>query len=574
MAGRKLLYATLLSGAWMLAQSTAPVTEWVRGNAIRLNTPEAGHGFADMEPLKKVVGSARIVSLGEATHGSREFFQLKHRMLEFLATEMGFTIFSIEANMPEAYKLIKGMYFWTWDTEEVLDMVRWMREFNKSGKGRVEFTGFDMQTPNVALGIVKDFVAKVDPEYGISLNQAGDLALAPPAVGQADFGSATGTFPVDDARGKRIRVTGYIKTENVSGYAGFWWRVDGESKTGPLAFANLKDLAPKGTTDWKQYELEIPVAANATAIWFGQLLAGSGTAWFDNIKVELDGKSYTSDAFDFDFEGPVLKGLSMAGAGYQSRLDKEVFHDGKQSLRMWRAAALANPSVKTVDPKLASAEWKKVVEHLEASRAAYGKKGATVRDADWAIQNARVVLECMQMRAGEVTRDASMAANVKWILDQTPGAKIVLWAHNGHVSTSAMYAPMGADLRRMYGDQMVVFGFAFNQGSFQAKAMSEGGRLKNHTVPPAPGGSLDATLAASGIPLFALDLRQAPKSGPVAEWLKAPHKTRSIGAGYPDGEPFALMAEQVAPENYDAILFVEKTTAARRNPPVAVPELR
>jgi erythromycin esterase len=56
------------------------------------------------------------------------------------------------------------MYFWTWDTQEVLDMVLWMREFNKSGKGRVEFTGFDMQTPNVANGIVRDFVAKADPE--------------------------------------------------------------------------------------------------------------------------------------------------------------------------------------------------------------------------------------------------------------------------------------------------------------------------------------------------------------------------------------------------------------------------
>src|SRR5664279_2343903 len=133
MAGTKLLYATFLSVTWSLAQSTAPVTEWVRGNAIRLTTVEAGHGFKDMEPLKKVVGNARIVSLGEATHGSREFFQLKHRILEFLATEMGFTIFSIEANMPEAYKLndfvlkgegdpatlIKGMYFWTWDTEAV-----------------------------------------------------------------------------------------------------------------------------------------------------------------------------------------------------------------------------------------------------------------------------------------------------------------------------------------------------------------------------------------------------------------------------------------------------------------------
>src|SRR5262245_19667454 len=79
--------------------------DWIAANAVRLKTPEAGNGFADMQPLKKMIGNARIVSLGEATHGTREFFQLKHRMLEFLASEMGFTIFSIEANMPEAYRL-------------------------------------------------------------------------------------------------------------------------------------------------------------------------------------------------------------------------------------------------------------------------------------------------------------------------------------------------------------------------------------------------------------------------------------------------------------------------------------
>lgn len=379
-------YATSVSVAWMAAQSAAPVTEWVRGSAIRLTTPQAGHGFADMEPLKKVVGNARIVSLGEATHGSREFFQLKHRMLEFLATQMGFSIFSIEANMPEAYKLndfvlrgegdpaklIKGMYFWTWDTEEVLDMVRWMREFNKSGKGRVEFTGFDMQTPNVALEIVKDFVARTDPAYAPSLGRAGELALAPPTAAQAPFGTAAGTFPLEDARGKRVRFTGYIKTENVSGYAGFWWRVDGAPNTSPLAFANLQDRAPKGTTDWKRYELEIPVAANATAIWFGPLLAGGGTAWFDNLSVELDGKPYTSEAFDFDFEGTALKGLRMGSAGYQARLDKEVFHDGKQSLRMWRAAASANPNVKTVDPQTR-------IDGVKEGRAASGSLPCLVR---------------------------------------------------------------------------------------------------------------------------------------------------------------------------------------------------
>src|ERR1035437_5532922 len=73
---RRVALAGFLSVTGIAAQSPAPVVEWVRGNAIRLTTPEAGHGFQDMEPLEQVAGNARIVSLGEATHGSREFFQL------------------------------------------------------------------------------------------------------------------------------------------------------------------------------------------------------------------------------------------------------------------------------------------------------------------------------------------------------------------------------------------------------------------------------------------------------------------------------------------------------------------
>src|SRR5437588_10112893 len=133
---------------------------------------------------------------------------------------MGFTIFSIEANMPEAYrlndyvlngngdpaKLIKGMYFWTWNTQEVLDMVLWMRAFNKSGKGRVQFTGFDMQTPNVAIGIVQDFVNKNDTEYAAALSKASDMARDSRQAegGGPSFGVATTSFPVQAAAGKRI----------------------------------------------------------------------------------------------------------------------------------------------------------------------------------------------------------------------------------------------------------------------------------------------------------------------------------------------------------------------------------
>jgi erythromycin esterase len=160
---------------------------WIRSHSIPLTTSRAGSGFDDLRSLKTIIGDARIVALGEATHGTREFFQLKHRITEYLASEMGFTLFAIEANMPEAYRindyvlggkgdpkeLLKGMYFWTWNTEEVLDMIEWMRAFNQSGKGKIQFLGFDMQTAGVALKIVSDFVRASDPGYGPILDSLG-----------------------------------------------------------------------------------------------------------------------------------------------------------------------------------------------------------------------------------------------------------------------------------------------------------------------------------------------------------------------------------------------------------------
>jgi len=563
------------------AQETAPVTEWIASHAIRLTTPEAGHGFSDMQPLKKVVGNARIVALGEATHGTREFFQLKHRMLEFLASEMGFTIFSIEANMPEAYKLndyvlngegdparlLQGMYFWTWNTEEVLAMIRWMREFNKSGKGRVEFTGFDMQTPTVAAQIAGEFVAKNDPDYAAAVKAAREMTPETQQAGNGgNFGVATASFPVSAAAGRQVRFSGYIKTAGVAdGYAGLWWRVDGAS--GFLAFDNMDGRGATGTTDWKEYSIELPVAADAKNIKFGALFPGSGTAWFDDFRVELNGKPYEdASRFDFGFESSSPRGFYTGGNGYRVELDTEVFHSGKQSLRMRRVAPPTEPK-SAVDPKVAAGAWKDVVAHMESARDAYRKRNVTDREIDWAIQNARVVLQGLQMRANEVTRDRSMAENVKWILDRNPGAKIVLWAHNGHVTAagSGGYQPMGAALRGMYGDRLVVFGFAFNQGSFQAVSQGKGG-LKDFTVPAAPTGSLDAALASAGIPLLALDLRQAPKSGPVAAWLNEAHPTRSIGSLYPEDSPYAMMADIVVPKAFDVMLFVEKGSAARKNP--------
>jgi erythromycin esterase-like protein len=589
-----LLSLSTLSG--MQGQSAKQATvDWLRTHAIRLQTTEARHGFADMQPLKKVIGNARIVSLGEATHGTREFFQLKHRMLEFLVTKMGFNIFSIEANMPEAYRLnefvltgkgdpaalLKGMYFWTWNTAEVLDMILWMRDFNKSGKGKVEFTGFDMQTPDVAMAIASDFITKYEPGYADSVRRVWDDAKAASASSQSgpSFGLAVGSFPIAAVAGKQVRFSGYIKTEGITrGYAGLWWRIDGAS--GLLKLDNMSERGPRGTTPWTLYEISMPVPADVKNINFGVLHPGDGTAWFDSLQVEIDDVRYAnSELFDFDFESGTLKGLVASGAGYQVGLDKEVAHSGKQSLRSKYIGgpAPAQPQ-KQVDARQAVFACKEVLSHMESGRETWRKAGAADKDINWTIQNARIVLQYTLMKSGEQTRDQSMANNVKWILDHSPGAKIVLWAHNGHVASGGYsYETMGKFLRQTYGNQMVVFGFAFNQGSFQAMDMSrtaQGGTsgmsLRDFTVPPAPAESLDGMLATTGIPILAIDLGRVPQKGPVAEWLNSPHKTRSVGAGFSDANAASYLMDMKILENYDALLFIEKTTAARKNPSIPV----
>lgn len=157
----------------------------LRQHAVRLATVEAGSGFNDLQPLKPVIGNARIVALGEATHGTREFFQLKHRLLEFLVTEMGFTTFAIEANWPECLvindyvlhgrgdpaKALAGLHCWPWNTEEVLALILWMRQYNLAStpQNKVTFAGFDAQFTALAAASIKGYLTHVDPAFAAEM---------------------------------------------------------------------------------------------------------------------------------------------------------------------------------------------------------------------------------------------------------------------------------------------------------------------------------------------------------------------------------------------------------------------
>jgi erythromycin esterase len=163
------------------SETRSATITWMKQTAIPLSTVEAGHGFADLAPLTPVLAGVRVVGLGESTHGTREFFQLKHRMFEYLVSELGFTVFTIEANFTEAFavdhyvltgegdpaRALAGLYFWTWNTEEVLELIRWMRAYNAdpAHPRKLRFYGMDSQlSPGPAQALL-DYLAQVDPAY-------------------------------------------------------------------------------------------------------------------------------------------------------------------------------------------------------------------------------------------------------------------------------------------------------------------------------------------------------------------------------------------------------------------------
>lgn len=86
--------------------------------------------------------------------------------------------------------------------------------------------------------------------------------------------------------GKRIKLTGYIKTEGVSdGWAGLWMRLDPR-----MGFDNMENRGIRGTTDWTKYEVELDLRPEGTQeIVFGALLIGKGKIWIDKLSLSIDG---------------------------------------------------------------------------------------------------------------------------------------------------------------------------------------------------------------------------------------------------------------------------------------------
>jgi len=160
--------------------STSPPVEALAEHTTPLGTTDPLEPFPDLDGLDEILGAARVIGLGEATHGTREFFRLKHRLVRYLVREHGLRTVALEANLPETLAIdeyvthgrgdprdaLDSIYFWTWNVEAVLELLEWLRSFNEGRPlaDRVRFHGVDTQYTTGAVQHLRGFFEQVDAE--------------------------------------------------------------------------------------------------------------------------------------------------------------------------------------------------------------------------------------------------------------------------------------------------------------------------------------------------------------------------------------------------------------------------
>nr|WP_203590150.1 erythromycin esterase family protein [Streptomyces sp. SID13031] len=175
----------------------AEIQQWLSSTARPLTSLVAGSAAEDLAPLGEALAGVRVVGLGEATHGTREFFQLKHRLFEYLVTELGYSVLATEASesaapavdayvrdgVGDATTVVAGLGFWTWRTEEVVALVEWMRAYNtgRAAADQVGFVGIDPQRCAASVSAVREFLSASVPDRLAAFDEGfGSLSDAQP----------------------------------------------------------------------------------------------------------------------------------------------------------------------------------------------------------------------------------------------------------------------------------------------------------------------------------------------------------------------------------------------------------
>lgn len=138
----------------------------------------------DFDPLIEKLAQSKIVMLGEATHGTEEFYKLRKIISEKLISEYGFNFIAVEGDWPDCYRLNRYIHSdnghsakdvmrefkrwptWMWANEQTMDLIEWMKSENAG------FFGLDVYSLYESLDLAKKYSKKLDPDLGKKLDEA------------------------------------------------------------------------------------------------------------------------------------------------------------------------------------------------------------------------------------------------------------------------------------------------------------------------------------------------------------------------------------------------------------------
>ena len=142
----------------------------------------------DFDPLLELVGDSRFVLIGEASHGTHEFYRIRAEITKRLIHEKGFSAIAVEADWPDAYRVnryaqgrdsdtdasqalggFKRFPQWMWRNADVLEFIGWLRDHNDAMPiaRRVGFYGLDLYSLHASMDAVLSYLRKVDPEAAL-----------------------------------------------------------------------------------------------------------------------------------------------------------------------------------------------------------------------------------------------------------------------------------------------------------------------------------------------------------------------------------------------------------------------
>jgi len=169
-------------------QITAPFSEeqinWFADNSNSFNSPmpiskENDFQKEDLSFFKKAVGESKIIALGESTHGTSEFFSLKHKLFQYAVTQLGFRVFALEDHQIFGENINRYVQtgigtleesmagcFDVWNRVEVVKLIEWIRAFNiEHPDDMISFIGFDIQNITPSMEKLSQFLKKQDPIF-------------------------------------------------------------------------------------------------------------------------------------------------------------------------------------------------------------------------------------------------------------------------------------------------------------------------------------------------------------------------------------------------------------------------